>query len=561
MNFEIFYLFLSYFLILFSILGYGKLFGNFVFEVNDLNIGYQGISGVFFLIIYSYISHYLFAHSLIHNSIVLILGNVLFFLQFKKFYKKKSFEVFLINFLVLFLALLLFKTHDDFSYYHFPYTYYLTQSPLLIGIGQFNHGFRTPSSLFYINSLFYLPIIKYYSFYIPTLLIMGFANLILLKNIFKHKKKVKQDYIFYFCLLSFIFLNIFFYRLQEHGTDRTAQILTIILLLQIFIFIKFQKNYREIFNYSLLTLGIIISLKAFYLLYLILSLPLLYILYLEKKINFIGYILKQIIFYLFILLIFLIVSVYYFNTGCLIYPAPLTCMNSLEWSIGSEETSRLKIHYELWSKAGKTPNFVTEDPEFYLKNFNWLTNWMDMYFFNKMSDFLLGIFFLVIMVGLFFFKKEKTEQVYKKELKYISIIYFFLLVIFLEWFLNHPSLRYGGYVIITSLFFIPASLILQKFKNNNHELIKKINSLILITLVIFTLRNYLRINDEILKYDYHPLTKPYYYVDNNHFRYEKKFDELINNYYKCKNKHNNCNKEKFQNLREFSDGRFIFIRN
>ena len=95
MNFEIFYLFLSYFLILFSILGYGKLFGNFVFEVNDLNIGYQGISGVFFLIIYSYISHYLFAHSLIHNSIVLILGNVLFFFyNLKNFTKKKILKFF-----------------------------------------------------------------------------------------------------------------------------------------------------------------------------------------------------------------------------------------------------------------------------------------------------------------------------------------------------------------------------------------------------------------------------------------------------------------------------------
>ena len=160
---------------------------------------------------------------------------------------------------------------------------------MLIGIGQFNHGFRTPSSLFYINSLFYLPIIKYYTFYIPTLLIMGFANLILLKKIIRFNEKIEKDFIFYFCLLFFVFLNIFFYRLQEHGTDRTAQILTVILLLQIFTFVRFKKNYKEIFNYSLITLGIVISLKAFYLLYLILALPLLIILYLEKKMDFIIY--------------------------------------------------------------------------------------------------------------------------------------------------------------------------------------------------------------------------------------------------------------------------------
>ena len=204
MNFDLIYFFLFYFFILFAILGYGKIFNSFVFKEKDLNLGYHGLSGVFFLIIYSYISHYFIAHDQIHNSIILIFGNVLFFSLIKNSYKKKNYVVFFINFLILFFALLLFKTHDDFPYYHFPYTYYLTQSPMLIGIGQFNHGFRTPSSLFYINSLFYLPIIKYYTFYIPTLLIMGFANLILLKKLIRFNEKIEKDFIFYFCLYFFI---------------------------------------------------------------------------------------------------------------------------------------------------------------------------------------------------------------------------------------------------------------------------------------------------------------------------------------------------------------------
>ena len=59
------------------------------------------------------------------------------------------------------IFILVAKNHDDFPYYHFPYTYYLTQDNLHIGIGQFGHGFRTPSSIFYLNSLFYLPLIKF----------------------------------------------------------------------------------------------------------------------------------------------------------------------------------------------------------------------------------------------------------------------------------------------------------------------------------------------------------------------------------------------------------------
>jgi hypothetical protein len=59
----------------------------------------------------------------------------------------------------------------------------LTEKPSMLGIGAFNHGFRTPSSLFYINSLFYLPYIKFYSFHMAAILFMGFANLILLQKL------------------------------------------------------------------------------------------------------------------------------------------------------------------------------------------------------------------------------------------------------------------------------------------------------------------------------------------------------------------------------------------
>ena len=61
----------------------------------------------------------------------------------------------LINFLllILFIGVYVYKNHDDFPYYHFPYTYYLTQSDIHIGVGNFGHGFRTSSSIFYLNSL------------------------------------------------------------------------------------------------------------------------------------------------------------------------------------------------------------------------------------------------------------------------------------------------------------------------------------------------------------------------------------------------------------------------
>ena len=54
----------------------------------------------------------------------------------------------------------MYKTHDDFFYYHLPYTVSLIEFKKIFGVGNLEHGFRTPSSIFYFNSLFYLPILE-----------------------------------------------------------------------------------------------------------------------------------------------------------------------------------------------------------------------------------------------------------------------------------------------------------------------------------------------------------------------------------------------------------------
>ena len=70
--------------------------------------------------------------------------------------------------------------------------------------------------------------------------------------------------------------------------------------------------------------------------------------------------------------------------------------------------------YELWSKGGAAPNFRIENPEEYIKNFNWVNNWINDYFFNKVSDFIFGLILLVGIVSLFFreafFSKKKNRN-------------------------------------------------------------------------------------------------------------------------------------------------------
>ena len=68
-------------------------------------------------------------------------------------------------------------------------------------------------------------------------------------------------------------------------------------------------------------------------------------------------------------------------------------------------------HYQLWSKAGKTPNFQVSNFDLYLDNFNWVSNWVNLYFFNKVSDFILGLILLIGIIYLMFKNNIKKNQI------------------------------------------------------------------------------------------------------------------------------------------------------
>ena len=226
MSLDLFIYIVFYFLIINSTIGYGYLVAHYTkIDFKFFDSSFLGLLGIFVLLLISYVSHIFVAHDYIHNSIILIIG-ILSFVYFL-FKEKKGGGLIKINlfFLLLFISFIIFKSHDDFSYYHFPYIYYLTQTEFVLGIGNFNHGFRTPSSIFYLNSLFYLPIIKYYFFQIGAILLMGFSCYHFIYLINKRLKQKKYDKFFFLSLLFFVFALIFFYRIAEHGTDRSAQIL------------------------------------------------------------------------------------------------------------------------------------------------------------------------------------------------------------------------------------------------------------------------------------------------------------------------------------------------
>ena len=140
----------------------------------------------------------------------------------------------------------------------------------------------------------------------------------------------------------------------------------------------------------------------------------------------------------------------FLSTGCLLYPAEKTCLGNFDWSVPKNQVKEMKTHYEWWAKAGGGPGFkVNMSKEEYVKDFNWVKGWIDRHFFNKVSDTLLGIIVISVLVILLF----KDKKIRKFRMKDFILVYLILLFFLMEWFLNHPSMRYGGYVLFALRFY------------------------------------------------------------------------------------------------------------
>ncbi len=507
-----------YFLITTSVVGYGFAFAKIVNNnLLKFNIGYIGFFGIFTLITLSYFTNLFFAHSMSHNLIVLIIG-ILFFLYFvfynKNYLKKNVYILFGVS-LILILGLFISKSHDDFPYYHLPYALHLVEHKLQIGMGYFNLGYRTTSSIFYLNSLFYLPLIKFYHFHAAAFMILVFANIIFIKKILNKKDLRSFDFIYILNLFAFVFINVVFYRLAEHGTDRSGQIIVFLVIISVIELLKNRDAMHESLQKILILIAILVTLKSFFVLYVALVLYLYFkfrdkidleILLIKSKLGF---------FILFIALLFLNSNL--MNSGCLVFPVDFTCFPKLTWAIPINEVQELSRWYEQWAKAGAGPNFRVENPELYIQGFNWVPFWFQEYFFNKVSDTLAGIIFIIFIFYCLFFRTIKSKS---KKQKY-EIIYLFIIGFFLIWFYKYPALRYGGFCLLALVLFFPASLHLEGRIKNNKQKTKFVYLLIFLTFAVYNYRNIERIGKEIKVYNYKPFSHTFFFV------YKTKYKEFF----------------------------------
>ena len=502
--------------ILLSIIGIGFLSSKVLeIEINRSKIYLFGLIGIISLTFISYFTNLFIAHNFLHNILLLSIGLISLFFGIKKknidFFNLK--KIIFLSVLLILLSLL-YKTHDDFDWYHLPYILNIAQNKLQFGLGSFNLGFRTPSSLFYLNSLFYLPVIEFYSFNFAQLYIFLFGLIFFYTKIFYENNK--NSFIFFYSLLSFIFIIIVFYRLAEHGTDRSGQLLVFLVVIFIIEILKAKKLNINLIYIILIFLVYIITIKTYFVIFGILFLPLLF----KIKSNFKIY--KQILLskisIFCILFLILHFNIQVANTGCLFYPINFTCYSNFIWSINESQLISMQEHYELWAKSGMNPNFRIENSSEYIKNFNWVSRWFNEYFFNKVSDLLAGI--LTILLICYFILRNKSKKFLTENKINLWLVLFCLFVLLIIWFIKFPQLRYGGYAIIANLIFIPFCIYLINH-SINRKIIFRAKILITISLLIFTYRNIDRIIYEINFYKFDPLSSAFYRVQNP--EYKKKY--------------------------------------
>ena len=142
-----------------------------------------------------------------------------------------------------------------------------------------------------------------------------------------------------------------------------------------------------------------------------------------------------------------------------------------------------------------------------------------------MSDYLLSIILLSLIFYFLFFSKKKVNSQNRKYFLLITFITFYLL----EWFLFHPSLRYGGYHLFILLISIPLIIKIEKYELSWISFKKKAIIFIMISILVFLGRNINRLNKESNVYNYNIFKNMNYkFIGGDkdyHLRYEKMINE------------------------------------
>lgn len=481
LNLFVFFLFFVFSYYVF--LGYGLVLEK-ITKVKNTNEIDQVFKGILVLILLGFFFDYSNLNNKFLNLFVLIFGFFIFLFKSKKNIKLISNKIIIIFF--LFSGLLISKTHEDFSSYHFFAIKNIFEDVLIIGQANIEIRLSHVSLLAYNQSLFIIPLFDYKLIHIPVYLIYVISVLYFFDIIYKKKNNIEICYSLFVVLL----LLIKFSRLSEFGYDYISQFLLFIIFHKVFFYTEDINEYKK----SIIIFLLSVCVKHVNLVFF----PILILPFYEKKINF-KIMFEKIFVFKVLFICLIIISNSFLRTGCVFYPINKTCFekNEVVWSTKKDLNNYGEI-VRLWTKGFYHQNNsnikkISNQNE-YKKSFNWLPNWIRIHFFYKIFEFLLLNLSLILLF--FFISKMKLKKNFSKNYKKFSFIMFLLMFPFLYWFLVIPQFRFGFAYISILLIFIFISFVKNiSFKFN------KIFALLFVGLLIFNVKNFNRIKEEFNRKD------------------------------------------------------------
>ena len=458
-------LFIGVIFLTFSISGLGRLF-TVTFKSNlflDIFFGFIVISIVTTLI------HFFFPVNFKISLSLLIIGLISFFnkrnLNFIKINRNNLIFYFFIVliFIPMFLSQ---KYHEDFGYYHLPYSLSFIENKIIFGLSNINNAYVYNSIWLNINSLFFIHNNNFDYLTLPNFIIYLSFILFAINKILTKKKIYISDYYLVVVLLYFLLK---FTRISEFGVDLSLSIFSI---LSIYFFLRYyeldlenEKNFIFLCNVVFALFAILIKLSSLP----IILLPLfLYINNFEKLKLFIF---NYKFYFIYLLCIFFVIQQFIY-TGCFVFPSKFTCLD-VSWF--SPEFLDLKKSLELNNKSYSEVREIYSAEE-YLSNFNWFPHWIE----RNYVEILEHLITIILPVILFILCLKKS----KLEIKLIFIkknffIIFILLNLFF-WLSFSPVYRFAIHMFVTLMFVIFVDfLIVRKFS-------KKIFLFFLILCIIFS---------------------------------------------------------------------------
>ena len=382
----------------------------------------------------------------------------------KKIFKKKNIIfVFIISILTSFLILYSNVNRPDAYLYHLPYISILNINEIIIGLNNINFRYGLVSILQYTSAINVNLLFKSEGILIPSASIISLFIYYFYNEIKKSYKTKNLNYKSIFSLTVFIYIIYKVIRYSEFGNDALPALMTFFLISKILEKNFFEKNI--IFIY-LITVFIFLNKTTMIFLFLLPTL----IFFLKKNYWDIKEYLKIIISFP-TLILFLWLCKNFLISGCLIYPLYNTCLDT-SWS-NIQDTKKVSIEAEAWSKAwpeNKKKNLKFID---YNKDFNWIAAWKEKHMIHILkiiAPFMIAILFILLLS----YKKTKKEKFFRPEIFVPICVTFIGCVAF---FLKFPLYRYGyGYIV--SLICLIFTLFISK--NLSKEKFLKIVKIILI---------------------------------------------------------------------------------